>query len=757
MISTSGADTPSFYTVVGTSLPRADAREKVAGEATYVGDLEVPGMVYAKIVPSPVPHALVKRVDASRARELPGVVAVLTAAELSGIETHYGSDKKDRPIVALDKVRFQGEAVAAVAAVNEATAQEAVELVEMEYEDLPVVMDVEEALAPGSPLVHTSNLCHEYHYGWGDVERGLTQSDIVFEDTFRFPMVYHYALEPHVCIAKYEPRGITVWTSAQHPFLVRAELARIFHLRLHQVQVVVPYVGGGFGSKSYTKIEPLVAALSRQAGRPVKLALTVGEAFKTVRRHAARATLKTGVMRDGTLVARDCQVYVDTGAYTDNGVRVTVRAGDRVPGPYRFPHLRVASYGVYTNSTPAGSYRAIGGPQASWACESQMDIIAAKLGLDPLQLRLHNLVAPGEEVRRGKRPLEGDLATGLRRVAQAIGWDNYQPLSPRPRCRRGIGIACAVTNAGASPTSTAIARLHADGSATLLVGTTEIGQGSRSVLAQIGAEELRLAFESVRVVASNTNVVPYDRSTGSSRSTTLMGLAVQEAAREIRAQLLELAAQRFETSQDQLTLEISAVSFKTEKVSFGELVCGYFGDAGGELLGRGYVTPKYGGGKLTQDPVFWEVSIGAAEVEVDEDTGIVRIVRYVSVADAGKAINPEQVEGQDEGAAMQAMGHTLFEEMLYEDGQLLNPNLVDYRVPGFPDLPAVFDTIIIENADGPGPYGAKGVGEGGVMAVAPAVGNAIYHATGVRMKELPLTSERVWRALQVQRGSGAQP
>lgn len=734
--------------IVGASLPRLDAQEKVRGSATYVGDLDVPGMLHARLVLSPVPHAFITRIETGKARQLPGVVAILTGADLTGIETHYGADHKDRPIVAIDKVRFQGEPVAAVAAVDVRTAQEAAALVEVEYDELPVVSDLEAALSPESPLVHASNLCHQYHYGWGDVEAGFKASDLVFADTFTFPMVYHYALEPHVCIAAYQPHGITVWTSAQHPFLVRAELARIFHQSLHQVHVMVPYVGGGFGSKSYTKIEPLVTALSRAAGRPVKLALSVEEAFKTVRRHAARLTLTTGVRRDGTLVARDCVVYVDTGAYTDNGVRVTERAGDRVPGPYRYAHLRVASYGVYTNSAPAGSYRSIGGPQAAWACETQMDMIAARLGIDALTFRLNNLVARGEAVRRGKRPLDADLAMGLRRVAEAIGWQHHTPAHPRPGVKRGIGLACAVTNAGASPTSTAIARLHADGSATLLVGTTEIGQGSRSVLAQIGAETLGLPFEAVRVVASDTNVVPYDRSTGSSRSTTLMGLAVQEAAGELRTQLLDLAAQHFGTTPEQMRLADGFVSYRNARVAFGALVRGYFGGTGGELLGRGYVTPRYRSGTLAQDPVLWEVGIGAAEVEVDETTGEVRVLRYISVADAGKAINPQQVEAQDEGAAMQAMGHTLFEEMRYQDGQLLNPNLIDYRVPSFAELPEVFDTIILENGDGPGPFGAKGIGEGGVVAVAPAVGNAIYNATGVRLTDLPLTPERVWRALR---------
>ncbi len=740
--------------VVGTSVKRVDGPEKVSGAATYAGDIRLPGMAHAKLVPSPLPHATITRIDASRARALPGVYAVLTGAELVGMEQTYGSDRKDRPVVAIDKVRFQGEAVAAVAAVDEATAEAAAELVEVDYEELPPVTDMLAALEPDSPLVHPKNLCHEYHYDWGDVERGFAESDFVFEDTFTFPMVYHYAMEPHTCVAQYDAAGITVWSSAQHPFLVRDELARIFHLPLNAVRVIVPYVGGGFGSKSYAKIEPLTTALAREAGRPVRLALTVEEAFKTVRRHSARATVKTGVKADGTFVARECTAYVDTGAYADNGVRVTQRIGDRIPGPYRFPHLKVDSYGVYTNTTPAGSYRSIGGPQAAWACESQVDIIAAALGMDPMELRLKNLAVPGEEVRRGRRPLEADLTVGIGRVAEALGWGGYEPSSPRPGVRRGIGMACSITNAGANPTSTAIARMLADGSVTLLVGTTELGQGSRTTMAQIGAEELGLPMESMRVVASDTDVVPYDRSTGSSRSTTLMGLAVQGAAQEVREQLLELAAAHFETFPDKLAVADGAITLGDERIGFADLVRQRFDGAGGELIGRGYVSSQHASGKLSQEPVFWEAGIGAAEVDVEEATGVVRIVRYVSAIDAGKAINPQQAEGQDEGAAMQAIGHTLFEEMVYEDGQLLNPNLIDYRVPTFEDLPDVFETVLVENGDGPGPYGAKGIGEAGVVAVAPAVANAIFNATGVRIRDLPLTPERVWRALEAAKEEG---
>ena len=747
-------------TTVGKPVPRIDALDKVTGRAAYVGDLEIPGMVHGLILRSPWPHARVVSIDASEAEGLPGVLGVLTRDHLEGIDPYFGSVVRDRPIVAMDKVRYQGEPVAAVAARDLATAQKALELILVEYEELPLVSDTEEALVPGSPALHETNLCAEHHYDWGDVEEGFAQSDRVFEDTFTFPMVYHYALEPHTSIGHYTNQGITVWSTAQHPFLVRGDLARMFGFSLHQVRIIVPYLGGGFGSKSYTKMEPLAVALSKVAGRPVRLALSVEEAFKTVRRHAARLTVKTGVKLDGTFVARECLIYLDTGAYADNGPLVAGRAGERIAGPYRWPNLKVSSSAVYTNSTPAGSFRSIGAPQAAWASESQVDIIAHGLGIDPLEIRIKNMVSRGEEVRRGQRPLEGDPATGLRLAAEAVGWgDEEAPGAAQESARTipsalvtGKGLGCNLSGVGSSPTSTALVRMHVDGSLTVLVGTTELGQGSRSAMAQVASEELTVPMESVDVISSDTSIVPYDRSTGSSRSTTLMGLAVQDGAIEVKDQLLELAALHFESPIEELSIEEGQVLRQAESISFSALIQEEFGGVAGELMGRGYVTPRRHGGRLAQSPVFWEVGISAAEVELDVETGAIRIPHYVSVADVGKAINPQQCEGQDEGAAMQGLGHTLFEEMLYEDGQLLNPNLIDYKVPTFAELPDKLETILIENGDGPGPFGSKGLGEGGIVAAGPAVANAIFRATGVRIKELPLTPERVWRALRRARG-----
>ena len=743
-------------TTVGQPVPRIDAYDKVTGRAAYVGDLEIPGMVHGLILRSPWPHARVLSIDASEAEGRPGVLGVLTRDHLGGIDPYFGSVVRDRPIVAMDKVRYQGEPVAAVAARDLATAQEALELIRIEYEELPLVSDTEEALVPGSPALHETNLCAEHHYDWGDVEEGFAQSDRVFEDTFTFPMVYHYALEPHTSIGQYTNQGITVWSTAQHPFLVRGDLARMFGFSLHQVRIIVPYLGGGFGSKSYTKMEPLAVALSKVAGRPVRLALSVEEAFKTVRRHAARCTVKTGVKLDGTFVARECLIHLDTGAYADNGPLVANRAVERIAGPYRWPNLQVSSSAVYTNSTPAGSFRSIGAPQAAWASESQVDIIAADLGLDPLEIRLKNMLARGEEVRKGRRPLDGDPAAGLRLAAQAVAWSGKEEPGAAENDGTGLvtgkGLGCNLSGVGSSPTSTALVRMHVDGTLTVLVGTTELGQGSRSAMAQVVSQELTVPMGDVGVISSDTSMVPYDRSTGSSRSTTLMGLAVQDGAIEVKDQLLELAALHFESPVEELSIEEGQVVRQGESISFGALIQEEFGGVAGELMGRGYVTPRRHGGRLAQSPVFYEVGISAAEVELDQETGAIRIPHYVSVADVGKAINPQQCEGQDEGAAMQGLGHTLFEEMLYEDGQLLNPNLIDYKVPTFAELPDKLETILIENGDGPGPFGSKGLGEGGIVAAGPAVANAIFRATGVRIKELPLTPERVWRALRRARG-----
>jgi CO/xanthine dehydrogenase Mo-binding subunit len=504
---------------------------------------------------------------------------------------------------------------------------------------------------------------------------------------------------------------------------VRAEIADLFRVPIASVRIVVPYLGGGFGSKSYTKMEPLTVALARKAGRPVRIQNRVAESMVTTRRHNMRCRMRTAATADGRLLARDVQCRLDTGAYADNGPRVTATAGDAAPGPYRWAAYRVDASCVYTNTAPSGSYRAFGATHLQWIGESQVDEVARRAGLDRLDVRRENLLTPGEEVRTGGKPLDADLVGDVEKVAAAVGWDEPKP----PLVGRGVSVG--LLAAGAHPVSSAVCRLEADGRVVVLVGTTEMGQGPRTAFAQIAAEELGVEPEDVTVRGADTRFTPYDRSTGASRSTTLAGLAVQRAAADVRAQLEQIAG----------TAEL-------EPGRHPELLRRHFGFAGGELIGRGEVAPA-GSGSYAEGPVFWEVCVGAAEVEVDPETGFVRLRRTATCADVGRAINPQLVERQDEGATLQGIGNALFEEMVYEDGLLLNDTLLDYRVPSFEDLPDEMTCVIVENEDGPGPYGAKGCGEGALAAVPAAIVNALADA-GVPMTELPLTPERVWRRIQ---------
>jgi CO/xanthine dehydrogenase Mo-binding subunit len=450
--------------------------------------------------------------------------------------------------------------------------------------------------------------------------------------------------------------------------------------------------------------------------------------------------MKTGVKRDGTLVARQCTAHYQIGAYADVGPRVVQKAGYTACGPYRIPHVQIDTYAVYSNTVNSVAFRGYGVPQLAWAYESQMDMIAECLGLDALDIRLQNLLRRGEAFAPGDLPIDCDFHGSLKQAAEAIGWG--QPAGPR----QGRGLACVIKAPLAPSISSAVARMHADGSVTLLAGTVEIGQGARTVLAQIVAEELALPLAWVRLALPEFGMSPYDQATSSSRSTTLMGLALQTAAQDLRQQLLEIAAEHLHIHIDHLTLRDGAVETPDGRYPYADIIERHFGLPGGELIGRG-IYRGVRGAPLGGVAPFWEVSLAAAQVEVDEDTGHVQLQKYVSIADVGKAIHPLQCEAQEEGGVMMGIGHTLFEHMVYQDGQLLNPGLIDYRIPTMHDLPEELRSILVENADGPGPYGAKGIGESGLMPTAPAIANALARALGVRLKELPLTPERVRAAI----------
>ncbi len=743
---------------IGRSVPRVDAREKVTGQARFAGDLKLPGMLHGKVLRSIYPHARILGVDVSKAEALPGVVAVLTGADLLDIDPYYGHSIKDRPLIAIDRVRFVGEPVAAVAAEDEATAEAALNLIEVEYEVLPAATTMQAALAEDAPLLHEveklrpglfhglgelrpqGNICYQHTIARGEVAEAFERADIVVEGEYTFPAVYQYAMEPHTAVAQWEGDQVTVWASCQHPYLVRAELADLFGLPVTDVRVIVPYVGGGFGSKSYTKMEPITVALARKARRPVRIANRVDEAMVTTRRHNMVCRMRTAASADGTLLARQVSLWLDTGAYADNGPRVVATAADAAPGPYRWESFHVDAYGVYTNRPPSGSYRAFGATHLQWIGESQVDEVARRAGIDRVEIRLCNLLRPGEEVRPGGKPLDADLVGDVRKIAEALDWDSPKP----PGTGRGLGVG--LLAAGARPVSTAIVRLQADGTALLLVSTTEMGQGARTVLSQLVSEELALPVERIKVPGGDTNVTPYDRSTGASRSTTLAGKAVQRAARQVRDELLAIAGEHWGVAPHALELRQGAVWYGGKSLTFPDLIHERFGFSGGEIIGHGTVRPEAGKGSYAAGPVFWEVCIGGAEVRVDPGTGRIHILKLVSVADVGHAVNPELVEAQEMGASMQGLGNALFEEMVFDEGQILNSTLLDYHVPTIEDLPDAFISRLVENEDGPGAYGIKGVGEGALAGVPAAVVNALADL-GIKVNELPLTPERIWRAL----------
>jgi len=748
--------------VIGHPIPRVDGVDKVTGRARFASDLALPGMLHAAVLRSPHAHARLARVDVARARALAGVHAVITAADLGFCDPFYGPAFRDRPILAQDVARYEGEPVAAAIADDLAAAEAALDAIEVDYEPLPAVTTLEEALAPGAPLVHTgepqaghfadlstlrpiagSNVCHQFDFARGRGAAGFDEADVVVEGTYRFPRVQHYSLEPHVAVAAWDDEGgLTVWAGTQNPYSVRVELAAMFGLPQSRIRIIVPLLGGGFGGKAYAKLEPLVSAAARITRRPVRLALSAEDAFRTVRRCDARVTARLGARRDGALVAVACDADFDVGAYADIGPRVVQKGTYTATGPYRVPHVHLHSDAVYTNTTPGSAFRGFGVPQLAWAVESLMDEAARALDHDPVELRRQNLLGHGEEFVPGDTPIDGKFEESLSRAAEAIAWTQAAAAD------RGRGVAMMMKASIAPSVSEAIVRLFADGSVTVLASAVEMGQGARTVMAQIAAEVLAVPVERVHVPGPDTAITPYDQSTTSSRSTTMVGRAVMEAAEEVQAELLRLGARRLDLAATAVRLEDGHAVAGDRRLAYPELLRDRFGMAGGELIGRGVVAPGRTAAPLGASTPFWEMAVGAAEVSLDRETGAVTVEHYASVADIGRQINPLLCEGQDEGAVMQGLGHTLFEEMVYESGQLLNGTLADYRVPRAGDVPPRLTSRFVENGDGPGPFGAKGAGEGALIPVSPAVANALARLAGVRITELPLTPERVWRALR---------
>lgn len=752
-----GTDHPRPPSPVGQSVPRVDGPAKVAGSARYTADLSAPRMLHGALVRATRAHAKLIEIDPSAAADVPGYDRTITGSDLTAAvaDPRFGHLIQDHPFLALDRVRYHGEPVALVLAASRRAARLASRRVSVRYRELQPVIDVPAATSAQAPELHPTrypgrqrpdgrNLAYQATLEWGDVEAGLDDAHVVVTTSCTYPMLYAYAMEPYAAIAQYTQGRLEVTSPAQHPFMVQRELARIFDLPLSRVHVHVPYVGGGYGSKSYTKLEPLAAAAAKLTGRPVKLVLDASEAMRTTRSDGALVTVRSGLSADGRLLSRDIEITLDTGAYADNSPQVLDKAVNRCFGPYRVPNLRVRGRMVYTSTVPASSYRGFGAFQGNLASETNLDQAAERLCLDPVELRLRNLVGRGEEILPGGRPLDADLQADLALLRDELG-----PLEPRTAADGRIhaaGLACAASDAGALPASSAQVRIQVDGSVLVLSGSSELGQGSATVLSQIAAGELGVRMDRVQIVQSDTTWTPFERTTGASRTTTVAGLSVQRACQDAIARLLQIAGELRGVPPADITWDSGVFRFPDgESLGYGEVIAGWFGSRDGEITGLGSVRRS---GDLDPLPPFWEIGMVGVEVAVDPDLGTVDVIRLVSVGDVGCAINPAGVKGQELGAATQGLGGALFEELRYRGEELVNGDLFLYRVPRLSDRPGTYRSILVERRDGIGPYGAKGAGEGALNPVGAAVASAVARATGRWPTRLPLTPERVWELLQ---------
>ncbi|MGA7485737.1 MAG: xanthine dehydrogenase family protein molybdopterin-binding subunit [Xanthobacteraceae bacterium] len=747
---------------VGRSVARLESRDKVTGRAEYTHTMRLPGMLHAKIFRSTVPHGRIKSVDTAAAKQVPGVLHVVTIDDVMKVlpDPYYGPAFHDQPILAHEKVRFVGEPVAVVIAADPHVAEEAAQLITAEYQELPAVYDevdaltskvyVHEQLKPAgtfADLKHLrgakdTNLALDYRLRRGDFEKAYAAAAHKFEHEFRTQKVVHLSFEPFACICDYRDTHVTFHDSTQGPSFVRTEMARLLGWPENKVRIKVPYLGSGYGSKLYVKLEALALALSMIARRPVKVAHTFEEMFYQITRHPSTFRIKSGVDEHGRIVARKCEVYWNGGAYADIGPRVTQKAGLTASGPYDIDNVWIDSCALYTNLPPSGALRGFGVPQLTWAYEGHMDMMARALELDPVEFRRRNLMREGREHTTGQVLADGPVEKVMDTVLERMGWS--RPFDRgEGALRRGRGFAIAIKAVTSPTTSVAMVNVSADGSVTLSCGTVDMGQGSDTAMAQMVGEVLNVAAESVRVVPRDTDATPYDMGTLGSRSLFHMGHAVRRAAEEARAKLEALAREVGEP--------------EGSNIPVAELFRKRYGMQAGNVIGTGiykpdYVSPAAGTGLSPNVTPFWLISGAGAEVEVDTETGHVKITKLVNVVDCGKAINPEAVEAQISGAALMHLGFTMFEKMHIDGGQVTNASLADYKIPGFHDVPLEMDNVFIEHEQSNGPFGAKGVGEVATFCVSPAIANAIDDAVGVRLTEMPLNAETVYRALRAKQG-----
>jgi CO/xanthine dehydrogenase Mo-binding subunit len=760
---------------VGRSIRRLEGTAKVDGSVEYIHNLRLPGMLHGKICRSSVAHGRIVRIDPEAALALEGVHAVITGDDVRRIvpNPYYGPAFHDQPILALEKVRHVGEPVAVVLATDPHVAEQATDLVAIEYEPLEAVFDEVAAARPDAPIIHDvlkpagmftdlkhlsgrsgTNVALDALVRRGNVEQGFAESDRVFEHTFRTGKVTHVTFEPIVSLAELNgPDGMTIHTASQSPSFVRAEVSRLLGWPENRVRVRTAFLGGGFGAKLYIKLEALVAVCTLLVRKPVRIALTMDEQFYTITKHGATVRMKTGVTKDGRMIAREVETHWNGGAYADIGPRVTQKSGFTAAGPYDIEHVLLKNYAVYTNEPPAGALRGFGISQLVWAYERQADIIAREMGIDPIEFRRRNVLREGRAHATGTVITNVETDALLDLLARRMEWDRPFDRGAGTR-RRGRGVAIGLKACISPTTSVATVNIYGDGSCAVHCGTVDMGQASDTAMAQIAAEVLGLPTAAIRVVHADTDVTPYDMATLGSRSTFHMGNAVRRAAEDARAQILRIAGQHLGIDPADLAYDQGAVTGRGgARMTLREIMLARFVMQAGTLVGVGSYTPSFkkpdhATGQSPEITPFWMLGGAGAEIEVDTETGRIEVTKLVNVADVGRAINPSVVERQLVGAAIMQLGFTLFEEMIFSDGQVVNASLADYKIPGFLDLPPAISGGFVEVPHRNGPFGAKGVGETGVFSPSPAIANALYDATGIVVRDLPLTPERVLRAIR---------
>jgi len=755
----------SQHSVIGQRLPYVDGKIKSTGEAKFSADIGLAKMLIGKILRSPYPHARILNIDTSRAERLIGVKGIVTGKDTAGVKIGFAPVipfTEDKCQLVVDKVRFIGDEVACVAATDEDIAEEALDLIQVEYEQLPAVFDPEEAMDPKAPRIHDHaerNISVECHLHYGDVEKGFRQSDYVREDRFITQYVNHSFLEPHASVADFDSSGkLTIWASTQTPYYLRRDLARTLQMSEVMIRVIKPCVGGGFGGKA--EMFPLsfcAAILSKKTGRPVKIVYTREEVFSSgSRRHPTKFTMKIGVKRDGTLMAKQCSLISDGGSYCSIGSITIYLHGVAQTLPYRLPNFKYDGYRVYTNKPFCGAQRGHGFVQPQFATEVQLNIIAEELGLDPVELRLKNYLRAGEVAPNGVRVISTGLVEGIER---AMKDSSYREKWRKRKDHKGIGMACSGFVSGAgfdfhmtpTPFTTASIRMLRDGTFGLFTGTSDIGQGSNTVLSQIAAEELGVSMEDIRITAGDTETAPYDMGSYSSRVTLFAGNAVKAAASEAKKKIFQIAAQKLEANVEDLEAGGGRVYIKGSPdrgMSFSEIMNA---SERTPIVGHGHFNPETG-------PVDMQKGIGnlsptysfdcyVAQLEVDGETGKIKVTRIDAAHDCGFAVNPMNVEGQLQGSIQMGLGQALSEDIIMDKGQILNPSFLDYKFPLSVDMPEI-NPIIIESMDPVGPFGAKEASEGIILPVPPAIANAIHDAVGLRVFELPITPEKILESLE---------